>query len=962
MNRLSLAILLLLSLCFSAVAQPRIYHNAFTTNQAPGPIRGNWNWVGTNTLDSLTVNKSLNATAATNVVFGGLTAASFTGNGSSITNIQAANIIGLDAFGGGDFMADGSVAMEGPLDLGGNAITNAGSISVTGAVTAASFTGNAAGLTNIPTVIHAADFGASAAASSAVNAAAIQAALDVATNGAVVMLPLGNVYVTGYPLEVKHSGTTVRGYGSERTKLFTTSTTVDVWTNSNMTRCTFENFSVQKFAKDDTSTTAAFRWMAGDGTATSASRVEFRNIKVLNFHTAWYMNHVIGATWINCEAYQNVIGWYGDALDAGTWIGCTAGDGMNSDGFTSASGFGALTNDSRGWLFQSNSKAKTSKGNTLIGCEGRRAARLVDAQIGWITLLGCNFEVNTSNHVYVANGAYVTIQNTRLLSVNQGNNLVECASAASQRLTIINSQFSAAPGYYDIAIRETGTLLPTIIGEQKTVTNVTAGTTLTLTAPRVAPGTGVTVTTNGAIYTVSATNTGSSFPLTANTDAGPFALTNLGSLSVTGAVTAGTFAGDGGSITNILAANIVGLEGASATNVYTSAAGNGIAIVTNDLNYTISTRLLASNNITLHTNAGVVLISAEASGGDASQWATNPAAATVDMDGNALTNVSAMYGGAILIETDDGDVTIQSSGAFNVVGDAFFGNEVTVQSGVLTIGTNIVSDAGSLINGVGLTNGAVTAASFTGNGAGLTNLNGTNIVVGTINSNKLDEATLALLGTGGSGDASAWSTYPATTNVYFGGNDITNVQNAYIYGGYFGSEVQAPSMTLTGGTATLGAGYVTLSGNIIVADTNIISGAGVLLHGVGITNGVITAGSYEADDMTVGTLTVTEGIEQSSLPYSWLPFTWTGTTNVLNPTNGLIQRIVLTNPAAITMSHYNVTNTESIRLELVGSNAVTFVGGLSNATALTITGTNYATVWLFDKAAGETNWWGSKLR
>ena len=63
-----------------------------------------------------------------NPTSGDVTAITFAGNGFAITNVQATNIVGLDEFGGGDFLADGSVPMDGTLQMGSNNITNAGTV------------------------------------------------------------------------------------------------------------------------------------------------------------------------------------------------------------------------------------------------------------------------------------------------------------------------------------------------------------------------------------------------------------------------------------------------------------------------------------------------------------------------------------------------------------------------------------------------------------------------------------------------------------------------------------------------------------------------------------------------------------------------------------------------------------------------------------------------------------------
>jgi hypothetical protein len=456
------------------------------------------------------------------------------------------------------------------------------------------------------------------------------------------------------------------------------------------------------------------------------------------------------------------------------------------------------------------------------------------------------------------------------------------------------------------------------------------------------------------------------------------------------------------------------LDGGVATNVTESAAGDGIAIVTNDFVYTISTRLLASTNITLATNAGVISISATGDG-DFKADGSVPMTGSLKMGLNDITNANNFYaeGGYFASEVQAPSITL-------IGGSATLAAEyVTLSGNILVSDTNIISSAGVLLHGVGITNGAITTtainitpenegpdsifklgveAGLSANPTNLTDVDPENDGSGTFIGTRAgknstggrstifghgagedqyttDYATIIGFGAAIGGTNAqrstivgyrAASTTPNVSESTLVGNHAAryavHVTNAVFMGSYAGETASNAHHSIFIGR---GAGqWSTNSTNSILigAGVNVTNTPNVVIIGNDDTTNTVLRGAISVDEMSIGTLTVTNRLDPVSLPISWLPYTWPGTTNVLNPTNGLIQRIVLTNPAAITMSHYNVTNTESIRLELVGSNAVTFVGGLSNATALTITGTNYATVWLFDKAAGETNWWGSKLR
>jgi hypothetical protein len=242
------------------------------------------------------------------------------------------------------------------------------------------------------------------------------------------------------------------------------------------------------------------------------------------------------------------------------------------------------------------------------------------------------------------------------------------------------------------------------------------------------------------------------------------AITNAGSLSVTGAVTAASFAGDGSSLTNL------------------------------------------------------------PSGGDASQWATNPATATVQMEGFGITNAGSLsVTGTVTAASFVGD----GSGLTGLDGTSLLGaltNDTTGNAATATLSSYV---AGALTNAV--TN--VTAL----RGYDLTNAGPSNGQI-----LKFDGTGWALAS---EGDASLWSTYVAVSNVDVGLKDLNHVQNLYAQNGYFLAGLWTPQITASN-TVTAPEGI--FSSRVLVADTNIISGAGVLLHGAGITNGEVTADTFTA--------------------------------------------------------------------------------------------------------------------
>jgi hypothetical protein len=197
-----------------------------------------------------------------------------------------------------------------------------------------------------------------------------------------------------------------------------------------------------------------------------------------------------------------------------------------------------------------------------------------------------------------------------------------------------------------------------------------------------------------------------------------------------------------------------------------------------------------------------------------------------------------------------------------------------------------------------LTNPVIASGTITGDGSGLTNLTGVSATSGGIS---------VAAGTNG---------ILVVTNV---GGDLVTISHS----GHFGP-VNAASLFVTNALTP-----------DVLASTNAVRD-GYVLNQRGNTN------RWES-------------------PASVVPFVMTSMTNVLSPTNGLVQRITLTGAAQFTLSSYDTNASEFIRLEVAGSNTITWVtANLSNSTALTIT--NPGAVYLFDRSAMTNLWWGYKLR
>lgn len=175
--------------------------------------------------------------------------------------------------------------------------------------------------------VDATDYGLAVGAASVDNAAAIQDALDYVstTGGGTVFIPAGEYWVTGVEMTIEAPGTTIRGDGIRRTKIMTSSTTVDVFKNANHWYSVVQDLTVEKNVPDNTSTTTAFDW--SNGGATSSSRFVFRNVEVKHFFKGFLIDHTTGGMFENCHAYDNVHGFYAQKTDATIWKSCFAGDG-----------------------------------------------------------------------------------------------------------------------------------------------------------------------------------------------------------------------------------------------------------------------------------------------------------------------------------------------------------------------------------------------------------------------------------------------------------------------------------------------------------------------------------------------------------------------------------------------------------------------------------------------------------
>ena len=94
---------------------------------------------------------------------------------------------------------------------------------------------------------------------------------------------------------------------------------------------------------------------------------------------------------------------------------------------------------------------------------------------------------------------------------------------------------------------------------------------------------------------------------------------------------------------------------------------------------------------------------------------------------------------------------------------------------------------------------------------------------------------------------------------------------------------------------------------------------------------------------------------------SFTDFLNVGTTVVISPTNGNLQSWVLTAASSASLDTANTNFTETLRLNIYGSNTLTWTTTtLSNATVLGPS--NAISAMIFDHVRGTNLWWGYRLR
>ncbi|MCW5554146.1 MAG: hypothetical protein KIS67_18565 [Verrucomicrobiae bacterium] len=305
-------------------------------------------------------------------------AGTFSGDGTAVTNVDAARLGGLDA------------------DVFRQAATNA----------AATLISQAQRFINVR------DYGA--LGNGVDQTAALQLAIDQTTNSptpfggkATVYLPAG-YYVISSPLKLRVHGTHLLGDGIERTRIHMTSNTRDAITadpwvggwnygggTNGLWYCTLEGFQVYKNKAPVTSgTSAGIRFQTGLASQQRLSRAVIRDVKIFGFVWGLYVEHGVGLLCERVEAYGNNYGFWLSKVDSATFINCFAGDGTTSLG---ANSFG--TNYSAAWTIKPSTYAGGFACN-IIGGESRNVNTIIDMSSGTLNVMGMNVELVWNGPVF----------------------------------------------------------------------------------------------------------------------------------------------------------------------------------------------------------------------------------------------------------------------------------------------------------------------------------------------------------------------------------------------------------------------------------------------------------------------------------------------------------------------------------------------------------------------------------
>ena len=285
-------------------------------------------------------------------------------------------------------------------------------------------------------------------------------------------------------------------------------------------------------------------------------------------------------------------------------------------------------------------------------------------------------------------------------------------------------------------------------------------------------------------------------------DAGATTVTIAGDLTVTGGVSATSLSGSGSGVTNVNAAQLNG----QAASYYTNASNLSTGTVSDSR---LSTNVALKNGATNFTN-------------------------TLQHNGNAVCDASGNCVGA-------SGGAIGGGGTANLIA-LFTGSGFTVGNSLLSqdAGATTVSVSGNLS-----VSGSVSAASLSGNGSGLTNLNGSNVGSGTVGDARLS-ANVALLN--GSNNF--------TGTLQHSGNNLCDTSGNCVgsgAGGALGGSGAANTIAMFNGSGytvansllsqNAGATTVTATGNLVTTGNFTVGLSSNLSSKLGVVTSASTVGA-----------------------------------------------------------------------------------------------------------------------
>jgi fibronectin-binding autotransporter adhesin len=302
------------------------------------------------------------------------------------------------------------------------------------------------------------------------------------------------------------------------------------------------------------------------------------------------------------------------------------------------------------------------------------------------------------------------------------------------------------------------------------------------------------------------------------------------SLSVAYGSTAGTAAQ--GNTTITCASGSGNLNGGG--NTITLGAGGTCDPITTDNAVSFSTSVTTP----LVTNAGNLTIAATGLGNDIILNSADQVVLTgfncTSFDNGGLLTVNAS--GQLVCDNDDGGAagTITGSGSTGRL-PLYTGAQSLGSSWLLQTGSTVQIDSGKdfqLLGGNISVNGAVTATSFSGSGAGLTGLDAGNISTGTLSDSRLS-SNVTLAGNSYNGLSQLVQTTAAGLLPALDGSLITNV-NASLLGNQNG----AYYLDLGNATGTLAVAHIA---NGSIANTKLTNSSITVTAGTGLSGGGATA-------------------------------------------------------------------------------------------------------------------------